>query len=94
MYHKYDISAEAKTDCIHGMQKFSGQGLNPSHSSDNARSSTARPPGNSTDGLLKSVVLGQLGGCLGKDKLRSIPHATRKEKLPVGRAVNVKSGTV
>ena len=30
-----------------GMQKFLGLGLNPSHSSDNAESLTARPPGNS-----------------------------------------------
>ena len=29
------------------MWKFPGQGLNPSHSSDNAKSITARPPGNS-----------------------------------------------
>ena len=39
--------------CTHGMQKFPGQGLNPIHSSDfsccsdNARSLTTRPPGNS-----------------------------------------------
>ena len=31
----------------HGMQKFPGQGTNPSHSSDNAKSLTTRPPGNS-----------------------------------------------
>ena len=31
----------------HNTQKFPGQGSNPHHSSDNARSSTARPPGNS-----------------------------------------------
>ena len=30
-----------------GMWKFLGQGANPSHISDRARSSTARPPGNS-----------------------------------------------
>ena len=29
------------------MRKFSGQGSNPSHGNDNARSLTARPPGNS-----------------------------------------------
>ena len=32
----------------HSMQKFLGQGSNPSHSSYNAKSSTTRPPGNST----------------------------------------------
>jgi len=36
---------------LHGMEKFLGQGLNLHHSSDlssdNARSLTARPPGNS-----------------------------------------------
>ena len=31
----------------YGMQKFPGQGLNPSHRSDNAESLTTRPPGNS-----------------------------------------------
>ena len=31
----------------HGLQKFPGQGSNPHHSSDNARSLTTRPPGNS-----------------------------------------------
>jgi len=31
-----------------GTQNFPGQGLNLHHSSDNARSLTARPPGNST----------------------------------------------
>lgn len=40
-------------DCAHGMLKFPGQGSNsrhssdPSHSGDNARSLTTRPPGNS-----------------------------------------------
>ena len=39
-------------DCAHSIRKFPGQGLNlsqssdSSHSSDNARSVTARPPGN------------------------------------------------
>ena len=31
----------------HDMQKFPGQGSNPSHSSDNTESLTTRPPGNS-----------------------------------------------
>ena len=31
----------------HGMKKFLGQGLNLSHSSDNAESLSIRPPGNS-----------------------------------------------
>ena len=31
----------------HGIQKFPGQGLHPSHSSDNTKSLTTRPPGNS-----------------------------------------------
>ena len=30
--------------CAHGRWKFLGQGLNPNHRSDNARSLTARPP--------------------------------------------------
>ena len=33
--------------CARGIQKFPGQGLNPSHSSDNTESLTARPPGTS-----------------------------------------------
>ena len=33
--------------CACGMQKFPGQELNPSRSSDNAGSLTTRPPGNS-----------------------------------------------
>ena len=34
------------------MQTFPGQGWNPSHSSDDAESLTARPPGNSSNYLL------------------------------------------
>ena len=34
--------------CNHSKQKFLGQGLNSSHNSDNARSLTTLPPGNST----------------------------------------------
>ena len=34
-------------DCVHGMWKFLGQELNLSHSSDSAKSLTARPPGDS-----------------------------------------------
>ena len=33
--------------CDHGMWKFLGQGSIPSHSNDNAKSLTTRPPGNS-----------------------------------------------
>ena len=33
--------------CTHSMRKFPGQGWNPSHSSDNTESLTARSPGNS-----------------------------------------------
>ena len=36
-----------------GMQKFLGQGMNPHHSSDNTMSLTARPPGNSSQILIK-----------------------------------------
>ena len=44
---------------IHGMQKFPGQGSNPHHSSDlshrsdDVRSLTARPPGNSGNNIFK-----------------------------------------
>ena len=37
------------------MQKFPGQGANPSHSSDNTESLTARPPGNSHTKLFKKI---------------------------------------
>ena len=40
-----------------GMQKFLGQGLNPCHSSDNTKSLTTRPPGNSCDHLLTNYWL-------------------------------------
>ena len=38
--------------CAPGMQKFPGQGLNPSHRSDNAESLMARSPGNSCPAFL------------------------------------------
>ena len=40
----------------HGM--FPGQGLNPSHNSDNAKSLTTGPPGNSKNQHLLSVYVG------------------------------------
>ena len=40
----------------HSMWKFSGKGLNPSHSSDNTESLTARPPGNSSMSLFLNVI--------------------------------------
>ena len=50
-------------DHTHKMWKFPGQGLNPCHSSDNARSLTNRPPGNSYyDQILKT---GPYPGALG-----------------------------
>ena len=44
----------------HGMQKFLGQGSNPGHSSDNARSLTAQPPGNSLSCLKFAARVFQL----------------------------------
>ena len=49
----------------YSMWKFQGQGLNlcysrdPSHSNDNTRSLTTRPPGNSTKGF--TVIVGSVG---------------------------------
>ena len=53
----------------HGMQKFPGQGLNLSFSSDNVKSLTARPPGNSCLPPEKiSVII-----CFKKYLLRTYP---------------------
>ena len=53
--------------CIHGTQKFFGQGLNPCHSSENTRSLfIARPPGNSQVQFFSAVnptCLVTLGAC-------------------------------
>ena len=46
--------------CAHIMQKFSGQGLNPCHSSDNAGSLTARPLENSHSVVVVVVYFFQL----------------------------------
>jgi len=39
------------------MWKFPGQGMNPCHSSDNAKSLTPRPPGNSNFIILNSFIV-------------------------------------
>ena len=56
--------------CICSMQKFRGQGSNLRHSSDHARSLTARPLGNSCTFLLSGLVglcnqplVGRVQGC-------------------------------
>ena len=52
--------------CVHGMWKFSGQGLNLGHSSDNAESVTTRPPGNAPVVILregKSMINTGTGRC-------------------------------
>ena len=40
----------------HSMRKFPGQGMNPCHCSDNAKSLTTTPPGNSPEGLILFMI--------------------------------------
>lgn len=42
--------------CVHGVWKFPGQGVNCHQSSDNARSLTSRPLGNSPELILKTML--------------------------------------
>ena len=42
--------------CAYGIPKFQTKGSNPSHSNDNAKSLTARPPGNSRSSMFLKLV--------------------------------------